>query len=63
MQPLQTVPMNDAHDDRDTGKPPCDFCRRTVPCECHLIPAHLYVGTQEQFDAECMCSCGRCCDR
>jgi hypothetical protein len=38
--------LGDAHDEPDTGKPPCDFCRRTVPCEC---------GGEI-----CMCTCGRC---
>lgn len=37
---------NDAWDEPDTGKPPCDFCRRTIPCEC--------------AGATCMCTCGRC---
>ena len=37
--------LGDAHDEPDTGAPPCLFCRREVPCEC---------------DGECMCSCGRC---
>jgi hypothetical protein len=37
---------NDAWDEPDTGKPPCDFCRRIIPCEC--------------AGATCMCTCGRC---
>lgn len=40
-------PVNDAHDEPDTGQPPCDFCRRTIPCECD--------------SKTCMCTCGRCC--
>jgi hypothetical protein len=43
----EAVQINDAHDEPDTGKPPCDFCRRVVPCEC--------------MDGPCMCTCGRCC--
>lgn len=39
--------LGDAYDEPDTGVPPCDFCRREVPCECAGEP--------------CMCSCGRCC--
>lgn len=40
------VDLGDAHDEPDTGQPPCLFCRREVPCEC---------GGED-----CMCSCGRC---
>lgn len=38
--------LGDAHDEPDTGVPPCIFCRREIPCEC---------GAET-----CMCSCGRC---
>lgn len=38
--------LGDAWDEPDTGVPPCDFCRREVPCECD--------------DEPCMCTCGRC---
>lgn len=44
--PEVEITVNDAHDEPDTGKPPCDFCRREIPCECD--------------DATCMCTCGRC---
>jgi hypothetical protein len=40
------VDLGDARDEPDTGKPPCDFCRREVPCEC--------------AGSDCMCDCGRC---
>lgn len=46
--------VNDAHDEPDTGVPPCDFCRRTVPCECSTTADRL-AG-----DETCMCTCGRC---
>ena len=42
--------VNDAHDEPDTGVPPCDFCRREVPCECDC----------KTDDDPCMCTCGRC---
>jgi hypothetical protein len=41
-----TTPLGDAHDEPDTGKPPCIFCKREIPCEC--------------ADEPCMCTCGRC---
>lgn len=57
---LSHVVVNDAWDEPDTGKPPCDFCRREVPCECHPIRAAHWPGDQASYDAQCMCSCGRC---
>lgn len=48
-----SVPVNDAHDEPDTGKPPCDFCRREIPCECGPLLA-------DRTEETCMCTCGRC---
>lgn len=45
--------IGDAWNEPDTGKPPCDFCRREVPCECGPI---WKTGRYE----DCMCTCGRC---
>jgi hypothetical protein len=45
-QEVGEIVGNDAWNEPDTGTPPCDFCRRSIPCEC---------------DREtCMCTCGRC---
>lgn len=38
--------LGDAHDEPDTGVPPCVFCKRAIPCECDGVA--------------CMCTCGRC---
>jgi hypothetical protein len=52
-EPMEYV-VNDAWDEPDAGKPPCDFCRREVPCECSTLAARI-AG-----DETCMCTCGRC---
>jgi len=51
---IQTVDreLGDAHDEPDTGKPPCIFCRREIPCECN--------NSVWDLDPVCMCTCGRC---
>lgn len=51
--PLIVDVLGDAWDEPDTGVPPCLFCRREVPCECH-------PDAPESYDEQCMCSCGRC---
>ena len=50
--------VGDAWDEPDTGKPPCDFCRRTALCECMTWTriGPFYITNPER----CMCTCGRC---
>lgn len=43
---MRQAGLGDAHNDPDTGKPPCEFCYRTEPCGC---------GPDI-----CECTCRRC---